>query len=158
MKPAAYLATVAGARGLFLQLFEDSKSMLPPPVADQEHDLVSMASLASLAKVLGVTPSTVRRDLVQLVNFGWVQCPPGAPGGPKRLGRRTGATYHLLADLAAEQHTKERDLVSRVVLRLDSQAPAPVDGRPVGTGTRREWQEEKSWSWGGQTHGEENPR
>lgn len=138
MTPGAYLRGIAGARALYLWLYEDAVGMLPPPLEDAAHDLASHAPLGTIAARINVSRSTVRRDLVRLVEWGWVR----DEGARIVLGRRVGATPHLLADLAAEQHTGQPDTVSRLVLRFKPEVKAPIKGKPEPTqrGTNRTWE------------------
>ena len=140
MSPGAYLRGIATSRPLYLWLYEDAVGMLPPPLEGVLHDLASHATFAVIAKRIGVSRSTMRRDLMRLSEWGWVRVEE------KRivLGRRENGVAYLLADLAAEQHTEQPDTVSRVVLRLkpaDKQAAnKKKETTPNRRGTGREWE------------------
>jgi len=138
MTPTRYLAGIAGARALYIWLYEDAAGRLPPPVDGAEHDIASYTPLRGIAQALGIGMSTVRADLAQLVSWGWVR----DRKMPRFLGRRVGATVCLLADLEGERHTGHSDVVSRGVLHLETpaQVPARKEGAPNMRGTNRRWE------------------
>lgn len=138
MKPADYLAGLAGARALYAWLYRDAVAMLPPPVDGVTSPLESRTPLREVGKSLGWSQGVVQKELARLVNFRWVR--DGAM--PRFLGQRVGGVMHLMADLEAEQATGDKALVTRVVLQL--QPPAPVERKPAPTsadkrGTNRGW-------------------
>ena len=139
MKPAQYLAGVAGARALYVWLYQDAVGMLPPPQAGITSPLESRTSQRDVAKALGWTPGVVGKELARLVNYRWLR----DTAMPRFLGQRDGATVYLMADLEAEQATGEVLLVSRVVLGL--KAPTTTERTktttttPDGRGTNRQW-------------------
>lgn len=104
------------------------------------------AGIGEMARALGWSQDTVRKELTRLMNFGWVQ----GVRTPRLLGHREGHTLYLLADLAVEQVTGEQHAVSAQVLQL----PVPsvesrrekraVDGR----GTNRRWDGSATEVWG----------
>lgn len=150
MTPARYLAGIVEARVLYRWLYEDAVAMLPPPVDGVALDLASHRTLRDAAESLGWPYATVRRCIAQLVTWGWVR----DRAMPRYLGRRDGPMAHLLGDLAAEQHTGQRDVVSRIVLGLNAapvveqvQGPAPNPTPGPERGTRRKW-EGMDGTWG----------
>lgn len=140
MSPGAYLRGIAGARPLYLWLYEDAVGMLPPPLEGVAHDLASHATMTTIAARINVSRSTVRRDLQRLSEWGWVRVEEERI----LLGRRLAGVSHLIADLAAEQHTGKPDTVSRLVLRLKPegsvQTPAKGKTEPTQRGTNRAWE------------------
>ena len=138
MSPGAYLRGMAASRALYLWLFEDAVGMLPPPLEGVAHELASHATFTAIATRLGISRSTMQRDLVRLSEWGWVRVEE------KRicLGRRESGVSYLLADLAAEPHTGQPDTVSRLVLHL--KPPVGLKTKKMVTpnrrGTARAWE------------------
>ena len=133
--PGPYLARVATARPLYVLLFREAISVLPIPADTCRKDQILCGlSLRELARRLDISPSVVGEEMRRLVAHGWV-----ADLRQRRaLGFRVGHTLHLVADIAAEQATGDRDLVSRVVLR--EQAVRGPDRPATGRGLARSFE------------------
>lgn len=151
MKPGRYLASLAGARSVYLLMFEAACALLPPPSEGKDFPLECHKPIREMAETLELGTSTVREALVQLEYHGWIS----GRRIPRRLGQRVGASYALLADLAAEEVTGERDVVSRLVLHLEPPEPAQTPARKPepaqdGRGPNRAWDGDEEWTWGTQ--------
>lgn len=152
MTPTAYLALMATARPLYIWLYQDAISILPPvdPEAPVYRKLEVHTGLDGIAKAIGWGRDVVRKEMARLVNYGWVQ---GARA-PRLLGHREGRRLYLLADLTAEQLLGEANVVSVNILgatkpvevesRRDRGVPQGLEGR----GTNRKWTGFQG-TWGG---------
>jgi DNA-binding transcriptional MocR family regulator len=141
IKARDYLARAASSRALYALLVADALALLPPadPRRTEPERLESMTAITELAKKLGVSRTTAQAELRRLENFGWLE---GAR--PRFLGHREGATLYLLADVKAQEETKETRLVSREVLRVvletsDAPGTAAAPEPAPSTGLARKW-------------------
>jgi len=142
MRPGEYLGKMAGPRALYRELVREAIEYLPPPMvveasgAMARHKLVSHATVAALAKRVGVGLAAARGDLWQLFNFRWIS----DHNAPRELGHRVGYTYYLQADVAAQGLTGEWGVVTRNVLADVLPEEAPKLKRPAPSrGPGREW-------------------
>jgi len=140
MKPGSYLAGIADARALFIYLYEDAIRALPPPTDTDQHDLIGRTSLKAVAGALGVSRNTVSRDLDKLILWGWVR-----DRKVRYLGRRVGRAVYLMADLEAERHTEQKNVVSKIVLKIRPRKEKKSSRR---LGTMRKWEKDDG-SWPG---------
>jgi hypothetical protein len=129
--PATYLAGVAASRALYCLLYEEAIGVLPPPVVgSQKLEAITCGqALGTLAKKLHLSRKTVSEDLRRLIGYRWVVIDSEER---VQLGHRVGGVSVLHADIAAEEATGERGLVTNTVLHVrpvKEQAPAPVTGR-----------------------------
>lgn len=152
MNHTAYLALLGTSRALYIWLYQDAISILPPvdPEAPVYQRLEVHTGLAGIASGIGWGRDVVRKEMARLVNYGWVQ----GTRVPRFLGHREGHQLYLLADLMAEQALGEANVVTTHVLnivkplevpsRRDQGIPQGLDGR----GTNRKWTGFQG-KWGG---------
>ena len=138
IKRSTYLSHVASARALFREMFKEAQEALAPiDLASGTEAIECFATHAKLAKTLGVSRSTVAKDLRLLENMKWVR----VGQSPRFLGQRCDGECFLLADEAAYNATQEERVVSRLVLydliekkqRVEDKAQQP------GRGGARRW-------------------
>lgn len=141
----AYLIHAAQARGLYVALFEASLAGLPVNIAG-EHDVECHYSTRDLTEKLpGRSPSIIANELRWLKNNAWVS---EKRGSIRFLGRRIDGTFHLLADVAAQQLTGEERLVSREILGVKLPGAAPT-AETTKRGAGRRWSGDPKTKSGG---------
>ena len=134
MTPSAYLTRLATARPPYCLLYQEAIGVLGPAKAGtcRTDPIACGLSLAELGKRLGLTRSVVSEELRRLVSHGWV-----TDERPRLLGHRKGVEPILLADVAAEEATGEKTVVSRIVLGVDL---AREESKPAGRGLARRFE------------------
>lgn len=140
LDPGEYLNKLYSSRPLFKLLFDEAISVLPPLVPDDETlwDLASIRSQRDLAKLLGLSPSTVAIDLERLKNWGWLQL--RGRSSRRLLGTRQGSQVYLMADSAAEVATGVSGLVSREILGVTRELQeAKAEATEFTHGPARVW-------------------
>lgn len=117
-----YLTGAAQARACFVTLFEACLVTMPMNPSGEHNVECHYTARDLTAKLPGRSPSVISNELRWLVANNWMM---DQRGNVRFLGRRIDGTFHLLADIAAQQMTGVERLVSSSILGIKLPGPPP---------------------------------